>query len=546
MNASWRALLCGSALLAVGCYDERESSSTTGGGECTSCHGSQSGAGSELVRSAPPRDLFGNTASEYPGVGAHERHLYAGDTHGAIPCSECHVVPSSTEQEGHADSDAPAETVFGERARLGDRSPSYDPVKRRCADTYCHRNEDHVWTRPRASEDACGSCHGLPPPAPHPAATRCDACHGEVIARDRSFTAPELHVDGTVQVRDSICSGCHGSDDDPAPPLDLAGNDSSSERGVGAHQRHLAGGDSSRALSCGECHVVPDTVDDAGHLDGDDVAEVALIGVARAHGGTPSWSPSTLTCSDSWCHGPRVEENTSPQWTAQQSLGCDGCHGAPPAVPHPQIATCGDCHGSVVAGDHVTIIDRALHVDGVVQFIPEPPCNRCHGDDSSAAPPVALSGETSTSAPGVGAHRAHLNGSGSARAVSCETCHVVPSTWISPGHVDDTTPAEVVFSGIAVLWNAQPAYTNGRCADTYCHGASFVSGNASGGSLTEPSWTTVDGSQSACGTCHALPPPAPHPDNADDCSACHQNVDASRNFTRPDLHVDGDVTFQVQ
>jgi hypothetical protein len=30
------------------------------------------------------------------------------------------------------------------------------------------------------------------------------------------------------------------------------------------------------------------------------------------------------------------------------------------------------------------------------------------------------------------------------------------------------------------------------------------------GTVTEPVWTDVDGSQATCGSCHGLPPPAPH------------------------------------
>ena len=39
---------------------------------------------------------------------------------------------------------------------------------------------------------------------------------------------------------------------------------------------------------------------------------------------------------------------------------------------------------------------------------------------------------TSPTDPRVGAHRAHLD-----RGVACESCHVVPRTLSSPGHIDE-------------------------------------------------------------------------------------------------------------
>jgi predicted CxxxxCH...CXXCH cytochrome family protein len=65
---------------------------------------------------------------------------------------------------------------------------------------------------------------------------------------------------------------------------------------------------------------------------------------------------------------------------------------------------------------------------------------------------------------------------------------------------------------------------------------------------TAPSWTSVDGSEAACGSCHGLPPPRPHPyvEQSPNCSGCHQDLAPdNRSFVRPDLHIDGEVTFTV-
>jgi predicted CxxxxCH...CXXCH cytochrome family protein len=300
-------------------------------------------------------------------------------------------------------------------------------------------------------------------------------------------------------------------------------------------------------VPCGECHTVPSSPLSIGHADGLP-AEVSLTGVGASDNRSPSWDRASATCSDTWCHGPSpASVGTSPSWTVAGSLGCTSCHGAPPPAPHPQIADCSRCHASVVAQDDVTIADRNHHVDGVVDVAVDSGCTTCHGSDNPA-PPVDLGGSSSTSSPGVGAHQTHLLGTQRSRAVPCAECHLVPASVLDAGHTDTPPPAEVLFSGAAAAYGGTPLYAAGSCQDTSCHGAVFPEGHASGGSNTAPTWTRVDGTQAACGACHALPPPPPHPlaDLNPVCNACHQDIAADNTtFTRPDLHVDGIVTFLV-
>ena len=86
-----------SALLAVfqpGCLELRDSDeAATGEARCASCHGDPDRPGDFLARSSPPIDLLGARDIAYPGVGAHAIHLNDSQTHIAIACSECHVVP---------------------------------------------------------------------------------------------------------------------------------------------------------------------------------------------------------------------------------------------------------------------------------------------------------------------------------------------------------------------------------------------------------------------------------------------------------------------
>lgn len=544
----WAAtsLALAAGLSSASCLERRSSERSDTLDGCAACHGDSRRSGSALLRAAPPRDLLGSQDPSYPGVGAHDVHLRASATHGPVACAECHVVPQHTDSPGHADDAGPAEVVFGRVARSGGLTPVYDPIARRCADSHCHGAARAVWTEPRDSEAACGTCHGLPPAAPHPSSTLCSTCHGDVIDENRRFKQPELHVDGVVQLRAESCTQCHGRGDDPAPPADTRGFTSSTAIGVGAHAAHLSGGSASRALACSECHRVPVAADDFSHADGLP-AEVELTGIAQTAKREPTWQRQSATCVDSWCHAPGEQRGgASPAWTSAAALGCVDCHGLPPPSPHPQISDCSACHGNVVAPDDATLLEPERHVDGVVDVAFDEGCTSCHGGDGPA-PPRALNGETTTAAPGVGAHRAHLAGSGRARAVTCRECHLVPERVLDAGHVDSFAPAEVAFSGVSVAFGATPRYVAGSCSNTACHGGSFpVRGHDSGGTLTTPSWTVVDGSQAACGTCHGLPPPRPHPYYSEDCGRCHENVSLDgKTFLRPELHIDGIVTFAL-
>lgn len=535
------------ALATPSCLERRDTDSHASEvTRCASCHGDPAREGDYLERSAPPRDLDGASESNFYGVGAHQLHLRASSSHAAVACQECHVVPDSANAPGHADSDRPAEISFGTLAKSDGHQPSYDAQMKTCVNSYCHGDAQPLWTEPR--DNACGSCHGLPPPEPHPQSDKCSVCHAEVIDEQRHFLYPERHVDGVVDYVAGDCQSCHGSEQNAAPPLDTHGNQDVTALGVGAHQAHLSGGRFGRPLACGECHIVPEAVEEPTHVDAPP-AEVFLSGVAETQGRAPEWSESRATCADSWCHSPSPsEQRPSPVWNAaSHDLGCQSCHGTPPPAPHPQLSDCSHCHGDVVAPDNVTILEKGLHVDGHVDVAFDQSCSSCHGSDN-AAPPLDLEGNDGTTAPGVGAHQAHLLGTGQARPVPCAECHVVPESALASGHLDSARPAELTFSGVATAYGALPRYQAGTCQSTACHGAVFPDGHASGGALTTPTWTRVDGTQAACGSCHGLPPPAPHPlvSPAYPCHGCHQNVnDDDVTFKYPELHVDGVVTLAL-
>lgn len=200
----------------------------------------------------------------------------------------------------------------------------------------------------------------------------------------------------------------------------------------------------------------------------------------------------------------------------------------------PALSACSDPAGNVDAGIDGPYVDPQLGCSG-----------NCHGNEESNAPPVDTTGGADTTLVGVGAHRSHLMAeSGWHRRVDCRDCHQVPISLTDVGHIDTPLPAELTFGDIAQTGGLTPTWDGQACNNVYCHG-----GGLTGGALNQPNWTTVDGTQAACGNCHGLPPAAPHPDN-NDCGGCHRGVQGGlggppdfEGFLEPTQHINGVVDF---
>jgi len=220
----------------------------------------------------------------------------------------------------------------------------------------------------------------------------------------------------------------------------------------------------------------------------------------------------------------------------------------------------GGCGSNAAGGDdsadaHVTASDAATAItDGgavVDASLGDPdagasspdasagdPCSQCHGDTASPAPPEDLFGRTDTTLTGVGAHREHVATSTWHRVVACEDCHIVPATLLAPGHIDTALPAELTFGELA---NPTTALWDGNtCSGVYCHGTTLA-----GGAITIPVWTTVDGNQAQCDSCHGAPPPS-HSPSATDCGQCHPTIEiGTGTFLAPARHIDGILDVSV-
>lgn len=331
-------------------------------------------------------------------------------------------------------------------------------------------------------------------------------------------------------VREEGCRSCHGSNKGAAPPFALDGAEETTARGVGAHEAHLFGSDVAGPVSCSECHLVPEDLNDPGHIDDDDQRAELLFGALADEEGKASYDGANLTCSNVYCHGASLAggTDTEPVWNVVDGsqAACGACHGMPPPSPHPQGDNCELCHAPV-AGPGQTIAIPARHVDGVEDVEGEFVCTNCHGSEN-AAPPKDLMGLDDS--PQVGAHQAHLLGTGRSAPVPCVTCHleVDPNNPDQPGHFDTPPPAEITFAGLAVQGGAAATYTELSCAGTYCH----VDGT--------PRW---DDPPLECTGCHAMPPEddVHGGGTASLCERCHQAAGPDQTIADASLHVNGAV-----
>lgn len=388
------------------------------------------------------------------------------------------------------------------------------------------------------------------------------SCHG-------TGNAPQWDEDVEM-----TCVSCHGGVDNNtgAPPKDLAGNVDQSAVGVGAHTAHVESAQWMQSMDCNECHITPVGINDALHIDYDQKAELNWGMLATTGGLTPDWDGQN--CANIYCHGTSLTggTNTTPSWNQSGAVTCNACHGQPPTSGAHTVHTdtysmeCSVCHEGYTGGSAVNL---TLHINGTLDVDlseavggtfadgtcsnvichggGESPnwmadvelnCASCHGgvDNTTGAPPADLSGNSVTSAKGVGAHTVHLTGGDLSNGMDCSECHLVPAATDEAGHIGaELLPAEITWGTLASMDDAEPSWDGATtCQNVYCHGE-FAFGNQT----NAPEWTKVDGSQAACGTCHGLPPASPHPDNSN-CSLCHSSVvDASNTIIDKEKHING-------
>jgi hypothetical protein len=134
--------------------------------------------------------------------------------------------------------------------------------------------------------------------------------------------------------------------------------------------------------------LVPNSVNDPGHVDTNLPAEVIFSNTAIAFGAANAdYDTANATCSNTYCHGNFVFFRDSADatnhfaYTADRMSGtsqtllwtnvdgtqvqCGSCHGLPPHghIPAP-VTACYTCHQGVV-DEQGNIIDKSKHINGI-------------------------------------------------------------------------------------------------------------------------------------------------------------------------------------
>jgi predicted CxxxxCH...CXXCH cytochrome family protein len=227
----------------------------------------------------------------------------------------------------------------------------------------------------------------------------CQSCHGASYSGGTTGSnCLDCHTKPTGPEACNTCHGVFANSSRIAPPTDLLGNVSTSEKGVGAHAAHLYDTKISNSVACFECHPGNPAGEDKfvfNHIDGIP-AEMQFASFSSGAVATPTYDFGNLTCANTYCHGNFSFEkassqnqfaytedfmtgnNYSPIWNKVEDTqaACGTCHGqydndnnlislAP--VGHIPVPTCNGCHGQVVDADN-NIIDPTRHINKQIDF----------------------------------------------------------------------------------------------------------------------------------------------------------------------------------
>ncbi|GAB4299116.1 MAG: hypothetical protein Kow0098_25280 [Ignavibacteriaceae bacterium] len=219
--------------------------------------------------------------------------------------------------------------------------------------------------------------------------SECSSCHSNDYSGGR--VSPSCLTCHTGEDGPEACNTCHGDFTDPsriAPPRDLEGNIETSSQGVGAHVIHLYENNLGNDIRCSTCHTFPASFEAAGHIDGDNQAELNFGNLAVFNNGSSaSYDYSSATCSNTYCHGNFVfaRDSSVNQFAYTDSVmtgnnvpviwnlvdgtqaECGTCHNLPPTghIPVEFPVSCVSCHPGVVDVDG-NIIDSTKHINGVI------------------------------------------------------------------------------------------------------------------------------------------------------------------------------------
>ncbi|MBI5075449.1 MAG: CxxxxCH/CxxCH domain-containing protein [Nitrospirae bacterium] len=418
--------------------------------------------------------------------GSHTQHLSVA----GYNCATCHTNAGSGTIK-HADGSIDTEFNAAQAGGAGSYSQAGAPGNGygTCSTVFCHGTISPQWGTDLTGIDTCTKCHGTP----------------------------------TIGVAPDYAK---------APPADTAGNTLATGSVVGAHQTHLrALSNIANPVACNECHKVPATVTEAGHIDSALPAELTFGSLAKTGSISPVYSAGQ--CSTTYCHGGAMPKGTSdganrtPSWNDTSYLtgdplhDCAQCHGYPPAAiaAHNGAGptSCIICH------DHVNsagtgFVDVTKHINGTMDGGADN-CSDCHTNAN-----LSLTHQKHVDVTTILAgKKLSLNNYGEVwfygvsyvsgnPKFGCGYCH--PSTVAT--HMNgiknlNFDAYDVAASGTVKAKNAAPeAYTQNTgvsviCSSIYCHSNGYDDGTGYGYQTT-PDWYGGAFSGDKCANCHGNSP----------------------------------------
>ncbi len=255
--------------------------------------------------------------------------------------------------------------------------------------------------------------------------------------------------------------------------------------------------------SCANCHSYTLTAKDAFFYDvkNNYSPDTVSVGTHRSHLLAVHGISDSLNCSD--CHTMPTSIFASGHLDTTQNIdfGELAMENGKTPLWNRATATCSDVYCHLNSTPVWTENNSAYST-----------CQGCHtGFDTSDA------------------HPAHVTD----QNYDCSVCHdgysLTAKTVVISSHIDGE-------KDIALNETYGGTFTSGTCSDTYCHGVAV------------PDWAVVDGTWSACGTCHALPPAsgahATHvTDEEIDCGTCHSGYSTTTATVFASTHIN--LTVEV-
>ncbi len=325
---------------------------------------------------------------------------------------------------------------------------------------------------------ACGRCHDGSPTRPA----------GVTLAAPHATDCRSCHSDGPLG-----CGTCHGRDTHASPPRDSCFFPTEAARS-GAHEAHVASSPSrSGGLPCAACHPTPTSGGLGGtHINGyvEVTFDPVLAGPAASY--DRSSGGCTVACHD---HG---GARPHPSWTDTLPMRCGDCHASPPANHYP--GACSSCHQQANATGSA-LAPGPLHLSGKVDLGDgSGKCGACHGRGDDPWPTTS-------------AHSPHESPTVTA-PLPCVSCHVVPTSLKSPGHLDGVV--QIALGGHALDRGSSPSWNGTSCTQVGCHGAGLTEPAA-----VVPIWADTSHAAKACTACHGVPPLQHTPSIACERVECH-------------------------